>query len=78
MKKKWYKNKKIISAVLFLLVLLIITWWVTSQKSQPEDNFEKVNVTTKDLTIDVAASGTISAFRTIEVKSKASGNIYKI
>ncbi|MFA5878904.1 MAG: efflux RND transporter periplasmic adaptor subunit [Candidatus Margulisiibacteriota bacterium] len=78
MKKKWYKNKKIISAVLFLLVLLIITWWVTSQKSQPEDNFEKVNVTTKDLTIDVAASGTISAFRTIEVKSKASCNILKL
>ena len=78
MKKNWWHKKNKYWLILIILFVALLIWWLIPKQNKEEANFEPLQVSTADLTLKVSASGTISAYRQVEVKSKASGNILKL
>ncbi len=63
------------SICLFLILSIISSCGSSSDKPQETTYYKKENVSTKQLQLSVEASGVIEAISSVEIKSKASGEI---
>ncbi|NNE38823.1 MAG: biotin/lipoyl-binding protein, partial [Gammaproteobacteria bacterium] len=66
---------KLLKCTLLIISLVFIISCEKQQEVQEEDIFETVSISHRDISITVEAAGVIEPETTVEVKSKASGEI---
>jgi HlyD family secretion protein len=71
------KSKKILIAV-FCVILLLVSWLYLSGKNAKHSNFQTAQVEQGDLTVQVTATGALSALTTVKVGSQVSGVISRL
>src|SRR5262249_7178012 len=71
------KSKKFLIAFL-CVVLLLVSWLYLSGKNAKRSNFQTAQVERGGLTVQVTATGALSAFTTVKVGSQVSGVISKL
>ncbi len=74
------RNKKLIVIASTTIIIAIIVYWVyqNNQNQKKLNLYEPVTVMVQDVNAGVSASGTIAAFKNVEVKSKASGQVLQL